>query len=341
MPFQPKFTLSNQITDALLAIERTRGFLEGAPLPNEWICKMQDLNFTLEAHHGTHIAKTSLSLDQSKRLMQGEILSESNAEDVKKLLSLRRTLDFATTQAVLQESLSESLIKEIHSRIVDSSSSLYRTTQNSVTTLKNEVLHTPPSSYNIPFLMSKLLLWLQNENSLHPVLIAGIVQFQLSHISPFATGNERTSRLLTLLCLYKSGYDFKKLLTISEYYNRNRQGYYLSLYSGLALTQDMTTWLEYFTKAIQNQTSKIQHQVLHTLKIERAALEHKLSLRQKKVLESLPIQEHGLTIQDFESSFPGLHRRTLQRELAFLIQKGLLFQTGIKKGVSYKLGAIE
>lgn len=50
--------------------------------------------------------------------------------------------------------------------------------------------------------------------------VAGIAQFQLVHIHPFVDGNGRTSRLLSTLCLYRSGYDFKRLLTISELYDR-------------------------------------------------------------------------------------------------------------------------
>ena len=60
------------------------------------------------------------------------------------------------------------------------------------------------------------------ESAIHPVLVAGIAQFQLVHIHPFLDGNGRTSRLLSTLCLYRAGYDFKRLFTISEYYDRDR-----------------------------------------------------------------------------------------------------------------------
>ena len=41
MPFLPKFNITNNITAALVKIERTRGFLEAARLSDEWIAKMQ------------------------------------------------------------------------------------------------------------------------------------------------------------------------------------------------------------------------------------------------------------------------------------------------------------
>lgn len=53
----------------------------------------------------------------------------------------------------------------------------------------------------------ELVEWLRNESTIHPVLVAGIAQFQLVHIHPFVDGNGRASRLLSTLCLYRAGYD--------------------------------------------------------------------------------------------------------------------------------------
>ncbi len=60
-------------------------------------------------------------------------------------------------------------------------------------------------------MMSQLIKWLNTDLEIHPVLISGIAQFQLVHIHPFLDGNGRTSRLLSTLCLYKTGYDFSSL----------------------------------------------------------------------------------------------------------------------------------
>jgi len=42
-------------------------------------------------------------------------------------------------------------------------------------------------------------------------------------------------RLLSTLCLYRTGYDFKRLFTISEYYDRDRPAYYEALQRDLKL----------------------------------------------------------------------------------------------------------
>ncbi len=108
----------------------------------------------------------------------------------------------------------------------------YRNIQNYVVNSKTkEVIYTPPAVFEAPQLMHELIDWINLDTEIHPVLMSGIAQFQLVHIHPFLDGNGRTARLLSTLCLYQRGYDFKKLFTISEYYDRNRTDYYEAIQS--------------------------------------------------------------------------------------------------------------
>jgi Fic family protein len=63
--------------------------------------------------------------------------------------------------------------------------------------------------------------WLNDGRPITESLIREIHK-QLVHIHPFLDGNGRTSRLLSTLVSYRAGYDFKRLFTISEYYDRDR-----------------------------------------------------------------------------------------------------------------------
>ena len=94
--------------------------------------------------------------------------------------------------------------------------------------------------------MAELVDFLRSETDTHPVLVSGIAQFQLVHIHPFLDGNGRTSRLLSTLCLYRAGYDFKRLFTISEYYDRDRPAFYRAIQGVRERDMDMTGWLEHF-----------------------------------------------------------------------------------------------
>ena len=227
--FKPLFKISNQTTNALTVIERARGFLEAAALSQEWLEKMQNKALVLEAHHTTHIEGTQLTLKESEKLLQGERLAQVNPDDARELLNYRRAFELVANYVGDDAPITEGLIREIHKRLVrnvrgDSAApGQYRKVQNYVVNTKTkEVIYTPPPVYEITRMMHALTNWLNHEEDIHPVLVSGIAQFQLVHIHPFLDGNGRTARLLSILCLYRKGYDFKKLFTISEYYDRNR-----------------------------------------------------------------------------------------------------------------------
>lgn len=347
MPFTPIFSISIPIASSLTAIERTRGFLEAAQLSKDWLAKMQERALILEAHHTTHIEGTHLSLDQSERLMAGEKINDVDSEDVKELLNYRKAFDFVADYISTQGLITEGLIREIHRRLVEgvrgnsAQPGKYRVIQNYVANSKTkEIIYTPPPAYDVPVFMADLVKWLQREQTIPPVLIAGIAQFQLVHIHPFLDGNGRTARLLSTLYLYRSGYDFKKLFTISEYYDRKRQDYYNAIQSVRNNNMDMTCWLEYFTKALETQMHEIQLKGSRAIKLDVLGIELNLSERQKLVLEHFLEREEGFSIQDFELLFPEVNRRSLQRDLSNLIEKGLITQHGIKRAARYKVDGV-
>jgi len=238
--FHPRFTITNRLTEALTRIERARGFLEAATLSEDWIREMGERALVLEAHHTTHIEGTQLTLDQAERLLAGESVPEADPDDVRELLNYRRAFDFVSeflssglpaAQGTAQAGapITEGLIREIHKRLVEgvrggaAAPGEYRKIQNYVVnSATGETIYTPPPAHEVPILMAELVEWLNRERETHPVLVSGIAQFQLVHIHPFLDGNGRTSRLLSTLCLYRAGYDFKRLFTISEYYDRDR-----------------------------------------------------------------------------------------------------------------------
>jgi len=132
--------------------------------------------------------------------------------------------------------------------------------------------------------MAELTAWLAQDREIHPLLVAGIAQFQLVDIHPFLDGNGRTARLLCALCLYRSAYDFKQLFTISESYDRDRPAYYRALQEAREHDFDLTGSLEYFTSGLATQLGEIQSKGEKFIRLDLATLRHGLSERQKKAL---------------------------------------------------------
>ena len=334
MSFKPRFTVSHQITTDLTRIERARGFLEAATLSEDWIRRMSAEALVLEAHHTTHIEGTELTLHESERLLAGDAVPGANPDDVRELLNYRDAFEFVSGWLGGGELITEGLVREIHRRLVEgvrggsAAPGEYRRIQNYVVnSTTGAVVYTPPPAYDVPILMRELVDWLNAEDAAHPVLASGIAQFQLVHIHPFLDGNGRTSRLLSTLCLYRAGYDFKRLFSISEYYDRDRAAFYRTIQEVREQGMDLTGWLEYFAAGLAAQLDEVKARGERTIRQDVLVREHALSDRQAAAVGH--VIEHGrLTIQDFTGLCPETNRRTLQRDLKALVDKGFLVGGG-------------
>ena len=102
---------------------------------------------------------------------------------------------------------------------------------------QEHIIYTPPESKKLKELISDLIDWLVKEQDIHPIIRAGLLHYQFVTIHPFTDGNGRTARLLTLLHLYQSGWNFRKSLALDEYYNTDRLNYYKALQTGKTYTE--------------------------------------------------------------------------------------------------------
>lgn len=332
--FAPRFTITNPITASLAAIERARGFLEAATLSEGLIERMSARALLLEAHHTTHIEGTQLTLEQAERLWTGQAVKEASKDDVRELLNYREAFNLVSDYLGSGEPVTEGLIREIHKRLVEgvrggtANPGRYRTTQNYVVNSRTrEAIYTPPPPEQVPPLMRELVEWLRADTGVHPVLVSGIAQFQLVHIHPFKDGNGRTSRLLSMLCLYRAGYDFKRLFALSEFYDRDRGPFYAALQGVREHGMDMTGWLEYFVHGLASQLEEVKERDIAVVRAELLARHHRLTGRQGAVL----VEVHAagiLSLGELEPRFPDVSRRSLQRDLQSLVEKGLLEVVG-------------
>ncbi len=341
--FNPNFTITNAITAALTTIERAQGFIEAATLSDEWIQEMGARAMVLEAHYTTHIEGTQLTLEQSERLWAGEDVPEADPDDKQELLNFRAAFDLVSDYLNSQSPITEGLIREIHRGLVESvrggkaAPGDYRQVQNQVVNAATgEIVYTPPEAYEVPRLMQEMVDWINQDRDIHPVLVSGMAQFQLVHIHPFLDGNGRTSRLLSTLCLYRAGYDFKRLFTISEYYDRDRPAFYRAIQSVREHDMDLTGWVEYFVTGLATQMQEVRDRGETIIRLDLLARKQGLSARQKDILQQ--ILENGSTpIATLISAYPDMHRRTLQRDLKVLLEKGLSISEGATNNLAYRI----
>ena len=332
MPFQPKFNITPKINKALVEIERVRGFLDAIKLKDDWVADMQQKALILESHHSTHIEGTALSLDQARDILDGKKVPGVDRDDEKELLNYKKAMDFLSKYLGKDDPVSEGIVRELHKITVkgvrgeNADPGNYRKIQNYVVNSRTrEVIYTPPAPLEVPHLMREFTEWINKAEDLSPILMAGIVQFQFVHIHPFIDGNGRTARLLSTLILYKTGYDFKRLFTISEYYDKDRSAYYQAIQTVRKNNMNMTPWLEYFVDGLRSQMKEIQGKGQRLIKQDSQLQKIKkmgLNLRQEKAVKRLMIQG-ALSTNEYQSVASCI-RRTAQRDLEDLVKKKVI-----------------
>ncbi|MGB3458407.1 MAG: Fic family protein [Halobacteriota archaeon] len=344
--FEPKFTISNSITKALLEIERARGFLDAAELKEAWIKDMQSEALILEAHHSTHIEGTQLTFAEAQGILTGKSVKGIRADDRQELLNYKAAMDFVSEYMGKKSEITEELIKEIHKLLVKDvrggtlEPGKYRSIQNYVVnSLTGTIIYTPPQPSKVPRLMQEFVDWLNKDSDISPVLIAGISQYQFVDIHPFLDGNGRTARVLCSLCLYQNGYDFKRLFSISEYYDKNRRKYYDAIQSVRENNRrDMTGWLEYFTDGLRSQLVEVKTKGVKAIKMDvlhENIKDFNLNPRQRKALEFLIV--HKQIDNSIYQKICNTTKRTATRDLTDLVNLGLFVRHGEKKGTYYTI----
>lgn len=195
---------------------------------------------------------------------------------------------------------------------------------------KEKLRYEGPSSGELKKLVGELLDWLDkaDKDGLHPVLKAGIFHTQFVHIHPFSDGNGRVTRLLTNLLLYKDNWDFRKVIVLEEFYNKNRQDYYNALAYGwdtkFHTGADLTDWIEYFLAGFLIEARKVAQ------KIQSIGLSKTHDAKETVYLDSaeVKIMDYLATVQQFKSEdimkLLNIAKRTAQLKLKGLLDKKLI-----------------
>mgnify|MGYP002632823077 CR=1 FL=1 len=274
--FHPRFEISPLLQRQLMAIDRTRGFLEAVRLRPDWAEEVRNRVRVGDALSSLRIEGNSLTLAEAMVLAKGPPpgdLRDSEREFLNYLEAfsaideLRGDRDYVVRARDL---------REIHGLLVRGVRGGHRYAgqyrRESVQVgdrVGGDVVvhHSPPDQADVPVLVDELLGWIERSKKkvrpqdrgptvddpyVHPVLLAGIAQHRLVWIHPFVDGNGRTARMLTAMLLYVRGYDFKHLFDLSSWYDGNRDAYYGALRVADE-TGDYTRWLEYFCGGFSNQ----------------------------------------------------------------------------------------
>lgn len=352
--YTPKFSITNKILKNIGIIEASKEVIDHAPLLPYYEKQFRDDALARAVHHGTHIEGNELNLTQAEKIMMGQEVV-ARERDIQEVINYRKAMEHINEyqisrlakRANIKYQISEETIKKLHKITVqkilpEEKCGEYRKTavvvKNSQT---GDVSFRPPLAIAVPYQIKDLLAFINipNQQDIHPVLKSGIVHYELVKIHPFLDGNGRVARALSTLILFLEGYDIRKFFSLEEYFDSDAHSYYYALQSVEKNKGDLTHWLEYFTKGLSIELSKIKEKVAKisvdaNLKEKLGGKPLMLSDRQLKIIEY--IQKTGyLQNKAFDQLFPMISEDTILNELKALTQNGIIRKQGVTKGARY------
>ena len=346
--FTPRFTEdSTRLSYALEEIERIRFRIERMlimPKHEQWLRREAVIR---NAYSSTMVENVNIPEQEMEKVASLSPIS-SIPKDRPEVVNYAMALEFIDFLSDSEIKPDEAVVRQIHWILMRGIHDThikpgdYRTGPNWIEDQGVKV-YDPPFHIDIPILMREFSVWLREDENINPMLKAGIAHAHLIAIHPFVDGNGRTARLLAMLLLQRQGYGFRKLLSLDAYYQRNRDEYLEALQQSLGKRftndYDLTPWLEFFTKSVTFQAMKLEQKLTDW----RIALDelHKslrpLGLSERQIDGLIYAFRIGyLTRKDY-AEITNVSPLTATRDLAVLVEKGLLMPEGVGRNRRYSI----
>jgi Fic family protein len=353
MEFKPNFTISPELTQTLLEIERHKEAIDVMPVNSRTVASLRETARLLSTHYSTQIEGNELDVSEVEKLAHGHKGGFPGKErDEREVRNYFKALAYIETLFGGGKPVTGKQIMQIHSLVLTGAKrgTPYREGQNVIRDSRSGgIVYMPPEAKDVPGLMEGLTIWINQQAKgqvLPAAIVAALVHYQFATIHPYYDGNGRTARLLTTLLLHKMGYGLKGIYSLEEYYAKNLMGYYEALnigdnhnyYMGRA-EADVTPFLEYFLSGMARSFGSVRKEVEKSRNLPQADQTQKLrELRpMQRQLLSLFERSKEVSLQEMADHL-GISSRAVYRNLTNWMDMGFIcIANPSKKGRSYGL----
>jgi Fic family protein len=193
--------------------------------------------------------------------------------------------------------------------------------------------------------MKAFLEWFNDPpEQLDGLLRAGLAHAWFEVVHPYEDGNGRVGRALLDRALAQDENRSSRLYSMSARFQSVRDEYYEALGAFSSGTLDATPWLQWFLAQVTEAARSSEHTVNRVISKAQYWARHAavaMNERQKKALNVLLDAGPGgflggMTNKKY-ASLTKTSPATAQRDLAYLVEKGLLVLTGGGRSVRYEL----
>lgn len=186
-----------------------------------------------------------------------------------------------------------------------------------------------PPANRIEKEMEVFLEWFNEQQSIDPILKAGIAHLWFVTIHPFEDGNGRIARTIADLQLARVDGSVQRFYSMSAQIRRERAIYYKNLEKTQKNSLDITDWLEWFLTCIDNSFNATENILADVLRKARFWEIHNtttLNERQHLMLNKLLENFTGKLTTSKWAKITKCSQDTALRDIQDLIKRGILLQ---------------
>jgi Fic family protein len=329
--FKPVFSISPLLLSQVEQVAALRERILAASVQVPWIPALQKDTRIRNAHSSTAIEGNPLTLEQVRAIEEGREIPATGQRARREVANYFAGLRFVEKNAQ-RSMITHAEVLKLHrimaGEVMDQGTAgEYRTIRVKV----GDYVAPPPGQ--VRPMMSDLLQWWNKEAPrISPILSSAIIHHQFETIHPFADGNGRAGRILSLWELYRRGFDNHHIFSIDEFYWEDRPRYYAALEK--AQNGDLTSWLEYCADGLRGTLERVWSRIQ---KLTARAGKAKLVLRPKQEQLLHLLREHkAMTPRELWDAI-GVSKQGALDLLRPLIKAGLVRRIGTRKTGRYVL----
>lgn len=283
---------------------------------------LRRINRIMSIHSSLAIEGNTLTMDQVTDIIDGKRVLGNPRE----ILEVKNALSAYDLMGDLDPFDLDCLLKAhgiMMSGIIDDAGALRKT---GVGVYSGErLIHLAPPYDRVPELIASLMQWTKDSKD-HPLIKSCVFHYEFEFIHPFSDGNGRTGRLWHTLILSKWN-DLMASIPVESMIRRHQEEYYEAISRSTA-DGDSGAFIEFMLEVILEA-------VKNTSAANRIDSTHGINDTERKLLHL--IVEGEFRTADEVALLMGVSKRTVERSLASLKNKGLIVREGSDKSGYWKV----
>jgi Fic family protein len=331
--YKPVFTITPLLLSQVEQVAALRERILAAAVQVPWIPALQKDTRIRNAHSSTAIEGNPLTLEQVRAIEEGREIPATAQRPRREVANYFAGLRFVEKNAKA-DAITNAQVLRLHRIMAGEVMDQGKAGQYRTIRVRVGGYVAPPPGRVQPMMSDLLAWWNRDATEISPVLSSAILHHQFETIHPFADGNGRTGRMLSLWELYRRGFDNHHIFSIDEFYWEDFSRYYAALKKAQQDEEALTSWLEYSAEGLRVTLERVWSRIQ---KLTAHAGKSKLVLRPKQEQLLHLLREHkALTPREIWDAV-GVSKQGALDLLRPLMKAGLVQRIGTKKAGRYVL----